>query len=307
MSGFLYLVAYLSLIACIAIMLKKIMGYRKKPVHLRWELYPVPHETKGRAAHGGGYLEESGWWRQKQCGSLFGTLKAFLLEALSLHSTYKHNPPLWRRSYPFHIGLYLLIGALGLTLICSLMLLGGYTGRFFKLCFDLGFLCGIVGYLGVLGGCISLLLRRLNKPDLLKFSLPEHFYNLCLFITFAVLGLAMILHDGTAAMMRSVLFFSGMLSFRPMPTTPLYALYILLCCFLFVWVPFSFMGHAFMKYFTWHDIRWGDQPTQDNPAIQAQMARTLQMPVSWKAPHIQGDGRKNWAEVATTNPARDEE
>jgi hypothetical protein len=62
------------------------------------------------------------------------------------------------------------------------------------------------------------------------------------------------------------------------------------------------MGHAFMKYFTWHDIRWGDQPTQDSPAIQAKMAAVLAKPVSWRAPHIQGDGKKNWGEVATTNP-----
>jgi hypothetical protein len=105
-------------------------------------------------------------------------------------------------------------------------------------------------------------------------------------------------------MRLSVGFFAGMLSFSPMPVPALYALYLLLCCFLFVWVPYSFMGHAFMKYFTWHDIRWGDQPARDNPVIQAKMAQTLQMPVSWKAPHIEGDGRKNWAEVATANPAQ---
>ena len=31
------------------------------PVHLRWELSPVPHE-KGRGAYGGSYLETVDWW-----------------------------------------------------------------------------------------------------------------------------------------------------------------------------------------------------------------------------------------------------
>jgi hypothetical protein len=57
-----------------------------------------------------------------------------------------------------------------------------------------------------------------------------------------------------------------------------------------------------MKFFLYHDIRWGDQPAQDNPAISAKIGPLLSHPVSWKAPHIQGDGVKTWVEVATTNP-----
>ena len=33
----------------------------KLPVHLRWELAPVPHE-KGKSHYGGSYLEEFEWW-----------------------------------------------------------------------------------------------------------------------------------------------------------------------------------------------------------------------------------------------------
>jgi hypothetical protein len=58
-----------------------------------------------------------------------------------------------------------------------------------------------------------------------------------------------------------------------------------------------------MKYFLYHDIRWGDQPTQDNLATQEKIGAMLNFHVSWSAPHIKGDGKKTWAEVATTNPA----
>jgi hypothetical protein len=58
-----------------------------------------------------------------------------------------------------------------------------------------------------------------------------------------------------------------------------------------------------MKYFLYHDIRWGDQPAQDNPATQQKIGAALNYHVSWSAPHIKGDGKKTWAEVATANPA----
>ncbi len=307
MSVLLYILAYGAFIACAAIIVMKILGYLKKPVHLRWELYPVAHETHGRAEYGGSYMEDTGWWQQKQKSSTVGAIKGFLMEALFLHATHSHNKELWFRTYPFHIGLYLLIGSLGLTILCALMQLGGYAGAFFNLCFYLGFICNIAGFAGVLFGSLGLFQRRMSKPDLKKFSMPEHFFNLALFAAFSALGLLLVLAYGSASMSYSVAFFAGMFTFTPIPISALYALYLLLSCFIFVWVPFSFMGHAFMKYFTYHDIRWGDQPTQDSPAIQAKMAQTLGMPVSWKAPHIKGDGKKNWGEVATTNPAQDKE
>ena len=31
------------------------------PVHLRWDLYPIPHE-KGKSEYGGSYYEEVDWW-----------------------------------------------------------------------------------------------------------------------------------------------------------------------------------------------------------------------------------------------------
>ena len=292
MSFLLFILTYVAVIACVAIIVMKVLGYLKKPVHLRWELYPVAHDPEGRAAYGGSYFEKNEWWKTKQKTSHVGAIKGFLQEALFLHATFVHNRTLWNFSYPFHIGLYLLIGSLGLTILCALV-----TSAFLL---GLAFICGLLGYLLVLGGSIGLLIRRLTTPDLRKFSMPEHYFNLGLFMAFAILGL---LANGNS-MEQSQAFIRGMLTFSPADVLPLYALYLIVCCFIFVWVPYSFMGHAFMKYFTWHDIRWGDQPTQDNPAIMAKMGENLMRPVSWKAPHIQGDGKKNWAEVATTNPTQ---
>jgi len=297
MNFLLFLLAYVAVIACVGIILRKICGYRKKPVHNRWELYPVAHELGDRASYGGSYFEDNEWWKTKQESSLLGAIKGFLQEALFLHATYVHNRPLWNFTYPFHIGLYLVIGSLALTIFCAPFT----TPPTFFL--GLAYISGMLGYLLILVGAIGLVHRRLNTPDLRKYSMPEHYFNLGLFIAFAALGL-LLGFSGLDSVARSALFFWGVMTFTPAEVSLLYALYLLVCYALLVWVPFSFMGHAFMKYFTWHDIRWGNQPTQDNPNIAAGMRENLARPVSWKAPHIQGDGKKTWSEVNTTNPTQ---
>ena len=49
--------AYAALIACVAIIAMKFIGYLKHPQHLRWEIYPVAHEDADRVTYGGSYLE----------------------------------------------------------------------------------------------------------------------------------------------------------------------------------------------------------------------------------------------------------
>ena len=50
--------AYAALIACVAIIAMKFIGYLKHPQHLRWELYPVAHEEADRVKYGKDELVE---------------------------------------------------------------------------------------------------------------------------------------------------------------------------------------------------------------------------------------------------------
>ena len=84
------------------------------PMHLRWELYPVAHE-KGRASYGGSYLEEPDWWTKPRESSLIGELKVMLPEIFLLAGVWEHNRKHWFRSFPFHVGLYLLAGLMVIT------------------------------------------------------------------------------------------------------------------------------------------------------------------------------------------------
>jgi nitrate reductase gamma subunit len=58
MTSLLYALVCLSTTVAVIATVVRAVGYARMPLHLRWELYPVPHEAPDRAAHGGSYFEE---------------------------------------------------------------------------------------------------------------------------------------------------------------------------------------------------------------------------------------------------------
>ena len=73
---------------------------------------------------------------------------------------------------------------------------------------------------------------------------------------------------------------------------------------LMILIPVTNMGHLIMKYWMYHDIRWGDSPTAQDQKNQQKIPGILQYKTTWAAQHITGDGQaRTWLEVATTNPA----
>jgi hypothetical protein len=64
----------------------------------------------------------------------------------------------------------------------------------------------------------------------------------------------------------------------------------------------------YMKFFTYHFVRWDDHPRRPGDPTDPRLAAALKFPVSWSAPHIQGDGKKTWADVVTADglPPREE-
>jgi nitrate reductase gamma subunit len=306
-SVIVYPVAYAGLLVCVGIVACKVRSYLQKPVHVRWELYPVAHEAK-RASYGGSYLEDVDWWKNKQHPSFIAGMKGLLTELLFLHMTLETNTKLWCRTYPFHAGLYCLLGAFFFTVMAAIAQLSGTEpGLFLILIGKVVQVLTAIGFLGVIGGGIGLLHRRLTQEDLRRYSTPEHYFNLGAFILFGVLGLfCWIVTPSFFALSRD--FTANMISFNFPPIESVsFVTFALVASILAAYVPATHMGHFFMKYFLYHDIRWGDQPTQDNPVTQKKIGVVLGYPVSWKAPHIAGDGIKSWAEVATTNPARPKE
>lgn len=307
MSTLAYMVAYLGILVFLAIVVGKTVGYLKRPLHVRWELYPVAHEESERVAYGGSYLEDSGWWEKKQKASLWGSIKGILVEFSVLHSTWTNNRPLWYRTYPFHLGLYLLVGTVCLAVFAALLAMLGVTGGvFMRLLNGLGGITSLLSFVLVAFGASALIHRRLSEEDLRNYSTPEHFFNLGAFLLLAVLGL--VAWAATPYFFAQLAaFVYSLLTFSFAPMSLLFALFVIVMFALMAYVPATHMAHFFMKYFLYHDIRWGDQPTQDNPATQRKINAVLGYQVAWKARHVGSDGSKTWAEVATTNPTTPKE
>jgi len=281
--------------------------WSKMPMHVRWELYPVAHEAK-KAHYGGSYLEESEWWTKPRESSLLGELKVMVPEMLFLIAVKEHNPKLWVRSFPFHFGLYLVIGCtlvmMGngvLTAIAPAIVQGPIGGllRFATLALGLGGL--VLGTFGALG----LLQRRLT--DLKDFTSGADVFNLLFFVTaFGCCLVSFLLVDQDFS--KATFFVSNLVTFQLVPLTGsgietlLPNLSIILLSALVAYIPLTHMSHFVGKYFAYHAIRWNDTPNlaggNQEPTIQA----LLSQKVSWNAPHINGKGTKTWVDVATELP-----
>jgi hypothetical protein len=57
------------------------------------------------------------------------------------------------------------------------------------------------------------------------------------------------------------------------------------------------MTHFFVKYFTYHDVRWEDEKNLPGGRLEEKIKAVVSQPVSWSAEHIQADGKKTWLDL----------
>jgi nitrate reductase gamma subunit len=283
--------------------------YARQPIHLRWELYPVPHEDPRRVRHGGSRYEEGDWWAKPGEFHLLGELRFMASEILFMKGLWEFNRPLWRRSFPFHFGLYLLAGTLGLALLAALLEVWVPARMEGALGLGLHWLStgtGLVGAILALIGAGLLLHRRLTAEDLKPYTAPADIFNLCWFLV--AIGCLLAGHllkgpddPGAVAILRAVL--SG----DPTVRIPgLLGVGLILSALLAAYIPFTHMSHFIAKYFTYHAIRWDDRPYRPGDRIEKKLAEYLAYRPTWSARHVGADGSKTWAEVATGSPAEGE-
>ena len=286
--------------------LAKIVRYARMPLHVRWELYPVPKEAH-RSKYGGSFLEELDWWTKEIPESKLSELKAMGEEIVLLKGVYEHNRPLWIWSWPFHLGLYFLVAAA--VLLCG----GGLLERaldaplaegapVWRFAHNLTWLCLWAGLVLAIAGTLGLLLKRVTDPKLKGFTSPGAKLNLVFLLAALGAGLAARLAgDPQAGSLRAaygaVFTFQGFAGAGGAP--PLVALELALGAIFAAYLPFTFMSHMYMKFFTYHKVRWDDHPRSPGDPTDPRLLEALQYPVSWSAPHIAGDGKKTWAQVVT--------
>lgn len=310
MTAIPYLAAYLGIAVFLIAVIVRLIMWLRMPIHVRWELYPVAHEGK-KASYGGSYLEESEWWKKPRHFSVLGELKVMIPEILFLVALKEHNRRMWTRSFPFHFGLYLVIGATVFMTMEAVVLLFNpdlISGTLVRV-LDSGILIfGIGGLVLGLVGAVGLLHRRLTVWELKEFSAPADYFNLALFVLIfgvSIIG-CVIIWPGFFSIITVFIANLLTLDLAPIPgsgvSAAIPAVSVVMMSALLAYIPLTHMSHFIGKYFAYHSIRWNDEPNLPGGSQEKVIQEALSRPVSWAAPHIRGDGKKTWADVATHIP-----
>ncbi|MGE5360468.1 MAG: respiratory nitrate reductase subunit gamma [Bacteroidales bacterium] len=296
-----YSASLVFLVACVA----RAKRYASLPAHLRWELYPVPHEPADRLEHGGSYLEQREWWTRPRRRHYAGQWRFMIAEMVFLKGLWEWNRPLWFRSFPFHFGLYLLAasGFVLLTAAGVTLAVPAADAPFRSTVAWLYRGLGAAGGALALAGALGLLHRRVTDRTLRIYSAPADVFNLAFFaVTIIVLALGY----GTAGARfpGPLTFTRGLLRFETsLAMPPLLALGVVLACALVAYIPLTHMAHFIGKYFTYHAVRWDDAPMDARGRLARRIAASLATRPTWSAPHVGADGTRTWAAIASSNPA----
>jgi nitrate reductase gamma subunit len=303
MSGTILLVTSYALLGVFVVgFVARSIRLARLPVHLRWELAPVPHE-KGKGHYGGSYLEELEWWTKPREKSLVAELKYMLLEIVFLKAVWEHNRGLWWFSFPFHIGLYLLVVTATLLLVATV---GGMTGAAGAGGATMRAVCGFIGGAGYgVGtvGAVGLLAKRLFDPQLRDFTTPVSLFNLVLLLAVFASGLATL--AGGEYVHGITTYLTALGTADAAAVVPrVAALHVALTILFLAYLPYTKMMHFVAKYFTYHEVRWNDAPMVAGSRMEREVQELLAQSVTWAGPHLHADGKKNWVDIATEEVGR---
>ncbi len=285
-----------------------LMAYRtwaiiRLPLHLRWELAPIPHE-KGKGRYGGSYLEEYEWWTKPRHRSHLSPMIYMAKEILLLRGVWEHNRGLWPLAFSLHMGIYLTAGMLLLLLASAVLSLVPSPPQILDSSLRVASVFAVGGYLFGGIGSIGLVVKRVVDSSLRSFSTISRLSNL-LFLgaVFVSGGCALIgSRDPMPAMSR---FLQGLITLDSGVAIafPL-SLHIVMSLLFVLYLPMTDMIHFVAKFFTFHQIRWDDKPRDWK--MEGELSVLLAQPVTWSAPHVGAEGEKDWTEVLTARMSDEE-
>ena len=305
MSGIVWLIFAFSAIGIFLIVATyRTLAIIRLPVHLRWELAPIPNE-KGKGRYGGSYLEEYEWWKKRQHRSRIAPIIYMAKEILLMRGIWKHNRGLWPLTFAFHIGIYLTIGMLFLSLVNAVFIITEIPLAVLNVTLGIASVFALVGYLLGSLGAIGLILKRALDANLRPFNTIARYFNLLFLGAVFISGAYAWLHSVNFASEMS-LFIKGLVTLDAGVTVtfPL-SLHTIISLLFLIYIPWTDMIHFIAKYFTYHEIRWDDKP--QNEKMGKELRGLLSQPVSWSAAHVKADGRKSWVDITTEKKSDEKE
>ena len=300
---FLQFLTYLSGLVFVIAFAAKLLKYATMPMHVRWELYPIPHEGK---EWGGSFYEELDHWKKPRHKDHLAQYKFMLPEILFIRALHEDNKPLWYWSFPFHMGLYLCIGGLVfLTLGALLQIIGmaPANSALASLVQSFTIVFAVPGYILGTIGALGLIVKRLTDSNLTDVTAGIDYMNLIWLGLLFVTGFIVWLQDPGFGVSRAYL--QSLITFSHMTQsmTAIHVLNLLLFIGFWMYFPFTPMTHMVSKYFMWDKVKWDDDPNRGDAGMDSKIKKYLSYPITWAAVHIDSrGGTKSWADVATTNP-----
>ena len=281
--------------------------YVRMPVHLRWELYPVPHEGQ---EHGGSYFEEPEWWTKPRKRNIVRDIIFIVKDYLFFMQYFQLNRGYWSVLYVWHLGFYLIVLFHGLVAMGGLAMISSgvdisadSANAGFKFLYYLTLVTGVVGFgLGCLGS-IGVMIKRLVDPDLNLYASAKNYFSYVFYFAVFLSGLvAWAAFDTSFALYRD--FYHAVFTFSDVEVdAALVSHAVLFAAFLF-YMPSTQAMHYLTKFFAFFAVRWNDSPNMRGSKVEKKIEELLGQNVAWSAPHIQTG--KNWVEIAT-NPIESEE
>jgi nitrate reductase gamma subunit len=299
MAGYIWhIVTFVAIGISLAAIVYRTVSIVRMPVHLRWELAPIPHE-KGRGHYGGSYLEDHEWWRKSRRKSRMAPLVYMLREIFTFRSILKHNQGLWPYTMLLHYGIYFVIFSVFLNFLNALLVITAAPLSVLYFFQGLVTVFSASGFiLGTLG-VIFLILKRALDADYQPFSTTAVYFNLiflgAIFISGAYARFS--LPDFTASMS---VFIKNMITLdASVALTVRLSLHIGLSLLFLIYLPMSDMAHFFTKYFTYHGVRWDDRP--QDIKMQDELRGLITQQITWSAGHIDAGTGKSWNDTATNS------
>lgn len=288
------ILAWLSIGVFFGLIIFRIIAYRRMPVNLRWDLYPVPHQAAEKRKYGGSYMEEAGWAERPVRQSRAAELQEIAGEVLILKRLREHNQSgLWPWSLAMHWGLYLLVVWIGT------LFLGYFLPAARAAAVPLGLISFVLGLLGALG----LTLKRATDADLKKYTAPVDYFNL-VFLAL-IFGLGLVSFVSGSGFDSHQAYINNMLTFGNALVSFTAAAMFICLQILLIYMPLSKMIHYLIKHFTFTEILWDDAYKSKGSQLDQKIKRQLDLRPNWSAPHFSGAVR--WIDEVSSKPFQDKQ
>jgi nitrate reductase gamma subunit len=245
------------------------------PIHVRWELHPIPRSTAEKTFY-------------------------MVSEVLRLEGVRRNNRSLWTWSWLFHVALYLMIGLACLALAASLS--ARLRDSIYILISILSFTAYVFGTVGTCG----LIIMRSASPRLRPTTSSGDFLNLIVLLAIFASGLAHALMQPSVAHIM-VAHAGHLIRMNPAPMLhPLAIAHLCLIALFLAYMPYTPMAHMVLKYFTYHSVRWDERTADEMPESLERMKKYLSYPVQWSATHVRGREEKaRWADVIVVDGVKE--